>query len=97
MKALPKTLVKINPQYVLWMLLMFFSSILQQRGPKGDEVQQTKTLYCMNESLIWSCSVSINNCRSESVQLLQEATLRSDQWSNSSAGWSSTCIKDQLK
>jgi len=52
---------------------------------------------CINECLVWSRSVSINNCKSESVKLLLEATLKVTNGQNSSTGWARACIKDQLK
>ena len=35
-----------------------------------------ETPYCINVSLVRSCSVSINSCKSESVKLSQEAILK---------------------
>ncbi len=35
-----------------------------------------KPYYCINQCLVWSCSVSINSCKSESVKLSPEATLK---------------------
>ena len=32
--------------------------------------------YCINESLVRSCSVSINSCKSKSVKLSPETTLK---------------------
>ncbi len=32
--------------------------------------------YCINECLVWSCSFSINSCKSESVKLSPEVTLK---------------------
>ncbi len=37
---------------------------------------KAKEKYYINECLVWSCSVSINNCKSESVKLSPEATLK---------------------
>jgi hypothetical protein len=69
----------------------------KSEGP-GVGCRNCVTNYCINVSLLQSCSVSINNCRSESVQLLQEATLKSsDKQSNSCTGCASARIKHQLK
>ncbi len=38
-------------------------------------------------SLVWSCSVSINSCKSESVKLLQEAMPKVTDGQNSCNGW----------
>jgi len=47
--------------------------------------------------LVWSRSVSINCCKSESVKLLPEATLKVTNGQNSSTGWASASIKHQEK
>ncbi len=39
-------------------------------------IRDFENLYCINVSLVRSCSVSINSCKSESVKLSQEATLK---------------------
>ncbi len=48
--------------------------------------------YCINECLVWSCSVSVNNCKSESVKLLPEATLKVTNGQNSCTGWASAVL-----
>ncbi len=53
--------------------------------------------YCINECLVWSCSVSVNSCKSESVKLVPEATLKVSNSQNSCTGWASACTKHQLK
>ncbi len=50
-------------------------------------------MYCINECLVWSCSVSVNSCKSESVKLLPEAMLKVASGQNSCTGWASTCTK----
>jgi len=40
---------------------------------------------------------NMNKCKSESVKLLPEATLKVTNCQNSCSGWASACIKDQLK
>jgi len=54
-------------------------------------------MYCINECLGWSCSVSANSCKSESVKLSLEAIPKVTDGQNSSTGWTSACIKEQLK
>jgi len=54
-------------------------------------------LYCINVCLIRSCSVSINSCKSDSVKLLPEATLKVTNGQNSCTGWATACIKHQVK
>ncbi len=53
--------------------------------------------YCINECLVWSCSVSVNSCKSESVKLLPKATLKVTNGQNSFIGWASARAKHQLK
>ena len=53
--------------------------------------------YCINVSLVRSCSVSINSCKSESVKLSPEATLKVTNCQNSCTCWARAYIKDQLK
>jgi len=43
--------------------------------------------YCINACLVWSCSVSINSCKSEYVKLSQEATLKVTNGQNSWTSW----------
>ena len=54
-------------------------------------------MYCINECLVRSCSVSVNGCKSKSVTLSLEATPQVTNSQNSCTGWASACIKDQLK
>jgi hypothetical protein len=56
-----------------------------------------KLLYCINECLVRSCSVSINSCKPESVKLLPEAMPKVTNGQNSCTGWASACIKHQEK
>jgi hypothetical protein len=53
--------------------------------------------YCITECLGWSGSVSVNNCKPESVKLSLEAMPNVTNGQNSCTGWAITCIKDQLK
>ncbi len=53
--------------------------------------------YCVNICLVRTCSVSINSCKSESVKLSPEATLKVTNGQNSCTGWASACIKHQEK
>jgi len=53
--------------------------------------------YCINVCLVRSCSVSINSCKSESVKLSREATLKVTNSQNSCTGWANACIKHQEK
>jgi len=53
--------------------------------------------YCINVCIVQSCSVSINSCKSESVKLLPEATLKVTNSQNSCTGWASACIKHEEK
>ena len=55
------------------------------------------TFYCINECLVWSCSVSVNSCKSESVKLLPETTLKVTNGQNSCTDWANACAKHQLK
>ncbi len=60
-------------------------------------IEMLKPFYCIKECLVWSCSVSINSCKSESVKLLPEATLKVTNGENSCTDWANACAKHQLK
>ncbi len=47
--------------------------------------------------LVQSCSVSLNSCKSESVKLSPEATLKVTNGQNSCTGWAKACIRHQEK
>ena len=51
-----------------------------------------RPFYCINICLVWSCSVSINSCKSKSVKLLQEATLKVTNGPNSCTGWANAVL-----
>jgi hypothetical protein len=51
----------------------------------------------MNVSFGLVLEVSRNNCKSESVQLLQEVMPKVTNGQNSCTGWASACIKGQQK
>ncbi len=53
--------------------------------------------YCINECLVWSCSVSINTCKSESVKLSPEAMLKVTNGKNSCTDWENAYARHQLK
>jgi len=55
------------------------------------------SIYIVYVCLIWSCSFSIHSCKSESVKLSPEATLKGTNGQNICTGWASACIKHQEK
>jgi len=80
----------------IFFLTMSFLEVRKFKYYLDYRLQKTPKMlhsYCINIYLVQSCSVSINSCKSESVKLSREATLKVTNGQNSWTGWANACIK----